>query len=194
MTRSPFAKQSPKPNAARKNASGALPIVQLVILGIVITIFAAVFIQNLQPLVQVFFLGQKTLPIPLSGAMLIAFMTGGLIALVFNAIASWQQNLAIRRAVVAAGYGTEEKKEQVKPSNPPSSYQAERYSQEEEEDFEEDEYEEEDLEEEEEELYEEEEEDDDPDTVPYGDRKNLKSAKPNREKRDRPPLEARYIR
>lgn len=187
MTRSPFSKSQ----AARKNSASSLPIFQLVIVGIAITVLAAVFIQNLQPLVQVFFLGQKTLPIPLSVAMLAAFAVGGLIALVFNAIASWQQNLAIRRAVVAAGYRTEEKKEQVKPSSPPNSYQAERYSQEEEEDFEEDEYEEEDLEDE---FYEEEEEDDDPDTVPYGDRKNLKSAKPNREKRDRPPLDARYIR
>lgn len=195
MSRSPFDSKTP---SARKTSSGAFPIVQLLILGLGITVLAAIIIQNLQPAVQIFFLGQKTIPIPLSIAMLTAFLGGALIALVINAIASWRQNVAIRRAVVAAGYSKEEQKEQVKSSSSPNSYAKGSYQQDEEY-FEEEELEEEDeLYEEEEELEEEdelyEEEDDDPDTVPYGDRKNLKSAKPNRQKRDRPPLDARYIR
>jgi len=196
MTRSPFAAKS-QPNNSKKNA-GTLPIVPLIILGIGITVIAAVIIQNLQPVVQIFFLGQKTIPIPLSMAMLIAFVTGGFIAFVCNAIASWQQNMTIRRAIVAAGYNQETQKEQVKSTTPANNYPQDK-AQPQDEEYEddefyddEDEYDEDELEEDED-LYEEE-EDDDPDTVPYGDRKNLKSAKPNREKRDRPPLDARYIR
>jgi uncharacterized integral membrane protein len=196
MTRSPFAPKSQAQNSTKKDA-GAFPITQLIILGLGITLIAAIMIQNLQPVVQVFFLGQQTLPIPLSLAMLIAFVTGGLIAFVCNAIASWQQNITIRRAIVAAGYDKEPQKEQVKSTTSPNSYPQDKAQQQDEQYFEDDElYDEEEYDEDEledEDLYEEE-EDDDPDTVPYGDRKNLKSAKPNREKRDRPPLDARYIR
>ena len=204
MTRSTFPK-SPPP---KKNSSGAFPIAQFLILGFVIIIFAAVFVQNLQPLVQVFFLGQKTLPIPLSVTMLVAFVVGSLIAFVINTISSHQQNTAIRRAVVAAESkapeSTKELKEQVEPNNFTSNYQSpsstksqtkqvpEFVAQEQEypEEEYEDDWEDETDDWEEEEKY----EDEDPDTVPYGDRKNLKSAKPNREKRDRPPLDARYVR
>ncbi len=203
MTRSPFAPKSQAQNSTKKNV-GAFPITQLIILGLGITLIAAIMIQNLQPVVQVFFLGQKTLPIPLSLTMLIAFVTGGLIAFVCNAIASWQQNITIRRAIVAAGYDKEPQKDQVKSTTSPNSYPQDSYPQdkapqqdeqyfEDDELYDDEEYDEDELEDED--LYEEEEEeDDDPDTVPYGDRKNLKSAKPNREKRDRPPLDARYIR
>ncbi len=198
MTRSPFAPKSQSQNPKPQN-SGAFLITQLIILGLGITFIAAIMIQNLQPVVQVFFLGQKTIPIPLSMAMLIAFVTGGLIAFVCNLIASWQQNITIRRAIVAAGYDKEAQKEQVKSTTSPNSYPQDKAQQQDEQSFEGDElyddeeYDEDELEDED--LYdEEEEEDDDPDTVPYNDRKNLKSAKPRREKRDRPPLDARYIR
>lgn len=201
MTRSPFSKSS-----TRKNSSGAFPIAQFLILGTVIIIFAAVFVQNLQPLVQVFFLGQKTLPIPLSVAMLVAFVIGSLIAFVINAIASYQQNIAIRRAVAAGSQtpeSTKEVKQPLEPNNFTSNYQSPNSpnsqtktvpefrddEQEYEEEYEDD-WEDETDDWEGEEEY----EDEDPDTVPYGDRKNLKSAQPNREKRDRPPLDARYIR
>ncbi|MFM7886995.1 MAG: LapA family protein [Pseudanabaena sp.] len=198
MTRSPFAAKS-QTNKSKKDA-GTLPIVPLIILGIGIIVIAVVVIQNFQP-VQIFFLGQKTIPLPLSMAMLIAFVIGGLIAFVCNAIASWQQNIAIRRAIVAAGYDKEPQKEQIKSTASPnrnsqdqSRPQNEQYFEDDEldDELDEDEYDEDELKEEED-FYEEE-EDVDPDTVPYGDRKNLKSAKPNREKPDRSPLEARYIR
>jgi len=198
MTRSPFASKAQTNNS--KKVAGTLPILPLIILGLGITLIAAILIQNLQP-VQIFFLGQKTLPLPLSMAMLSAFVIGGVIAFICNAIASWQQNIAIRRAIVAAGYDKEPQKEQFKSTASPirnsqdqTQPQNEQYFEDDEldEEFDEDEYDEDELEEEED-FYEEE-EDEDPDTVPYGDRKNLKSAKPNREKHDRPPLEARYIR
>jgi uncharacterized integral membrane protein len=150
--------------------------VQLLGLGLAITLLAAVFVQNLQPAVQIFFLGQKTVEIPLSVAMLVAFVGGGILTFVINAIASWRQNLLIRRAVIASGVG-KDTKEQVKAE---SSQAKEEFVEEEEE--------------EEEEEYEEEYEDDDPDTVPYGNRRNLKSKSSNQAKRDRPPLDAKFIK
>ena len=179
MTRSRFSQTT---NATNKRSSGTIAIAQLVILGLAITLLAAIFVQNLQPAVQIFFLGQKTVAIPLSVTMLVAFVGGGILAFVINAIASWQQNLLIRRAVIAAG-SAKDIKEQV---------QAEKF-QNKQEFVEEEEYEEE-YEDEEEEDYEEEDyEDDDPDTVPYGNRPNMRS-KDSQVKRDRPPLDAKFIK
>jgi len=180
MTRSRFSQTT---NSLSKNSSGAILVVKLAILAFTITILAAIFVQNLQPVVQIFFFGQQTLPTPLSVAMLVAFGVGVLIALVFNAIATWRQNLLIRRAVIAAGYN-KEPKEQVKAEK--SQSKDEFF----EDDYKDNEYDEEEYEEEEDE---EEYEDDDPDTVPYGDRLNLKSKQTNQTKRDRPPLDAKYI-
>jgi hypothetical protein len=143
-----------------------------------ITLLAAIFVQNLQPAVQIFFLGQKTIAIPLSVTMLAAFVGGGFLAFVINAIASWRHNLLIRRAVIASGSG-QEKQEQVKATQ--SQYKEEFVEDEEEFD-------------EEEEEYDEEYEDDDPDTVPYGDRPNMKSKNSRQVKRDRPPLDAKFIK
>ncbi len=208
-----------------KNSSANLPIIQLVIMAIAITIMAAILVQNLQPLVQIFFLGQKTLPIPLSVAMLVAFGIGGGIALTINAIASWRQNVAIGRAVAArfddssteAKFPSPERDQGAAKPNPQSFYQDSQTSSQNtaknnsqsipqnntqddlqdelddwEEDLEDEIYEDEEfLEDElEDEIY----EDEDPDTVPYGDLQKLKSANPKRQKRDRPPLDARYIR
>lgn len=180
MTRSRFSQTA---NAVNKKSSGAIAVTQLVILGIVITLLAAIFVQNLQPAVQIFFLGQKTIAIPLSVAMLAAFVGGGFLAFVINAIASWRHNLLIRRAVIASG-SSQEKQEQVKAN--PSQYKEEFVEDEEEFD-----------EEEEEEEYDDEEEEyenDDPDTVPYGDRPNMKSKNSRQAKRDRPPLDAKFIK
>ncbi|GBO51938.1 hypothetical protein APA_3519 [Pseudanabaena sp. lw0831] len=179
MTRSRFSQTT---NAANKKSSGLLAIVQLLILGLAITLLAAVFVQNLQPAVQIFFLGQKTVEIPLSVAMLAAFVGGGFIAFVINAIASWRQNSLIRRAVIASG-SANDTREQVN---------AEKFQPKEEfvsDDYGEEEYEEEEYEEEEEEY-----ENDDPDTVPYGNRPNMKSKNSNQIKRDRPPLDAKFIK
>ncbi len=180
MTRSRF---SQPVNAANKKSSSTIAIVQILILGLAITLLAAVFVQNLQPAVQIFFLGQKTVEIPLSVTMLVAFVGGGILAFVINAIASWRHNLLIRRAVIASGSG-KDTKEQVKAEK---SQTKEEFV---EDDYEEEEYEEEDEEEDEEEEY----EDDDPDTVPYGNRRNLKSKSSNQVKRDRPPLDAKFIK
>ncbi|MEA5486164.1 MULTISPECIES: LapA family protein [Pseudanabaena] len=183
MTRSRFSETA---NAVNKKSSGAIMIAQLVVLGITITLLAAIFVQNLQPAVQIFFLGQKTIAIPLSFAMLAAFVGGGFLAFVINAIASWRHNLLIRRAVIASGSG-KESKEQVKAN--PSQYKEEIV----EDDYEDEEYEEEE-EEYEDDDEEEEYEDDDPDTVPYGDRPNMKSKNSRQVKRDRPPLDAKFIK
>jgi uncharacterized integral membrane protein len=178
MTRSRFSQPVNTPN---KKSSSAIAIVQLVILGIAITILAALFVQNLQPTVQIFFLGQKTIAISLSVAMLVAFVGGGILAFLINAIASWRQNLLIRRAVIAAGYGNDPNK-QVK---------AEKFQSKEE--FVDDSAEEYEDDEEYEEDDDEEYADNDPDTVPYGDRPNIKSQS-NQTKRDRPPLDAKFIK
>ena len=178
MTRSRFSQTT---NAANRKSSSTILILQLVSIGLAITLLAAVFVQNLQPAVQISFLGQKTIEIPLSVAMLVAFVGGGILAFVFNAIASWRQNLLIRRAVIASGSG-KDPKEQDK---------AEKFQSEEEFEEEEEEYEdEEEYEEEDEEEY----EDNDPDTVPYGNRSNMKSKDSRQVKRDRPPLDAKFIK
>jgi uncharacterized integral membrane protein len=178
MTRSRFSQTA---NAANKKSSGVIVIVQLVILGLAITLLAAVFVQNLQLAVQIFFLGQKTVEIPLSVAMLVAFVGGGILAFVINAIASWQQNLLIRRAVIASGSA----------KNTQEQDKAEKFQTKEE--FVEDDYENEEEEAYEEDEEEEEYEDDDPDTVPYGNRPNMRS-KDSQVKRDRPPLDAKFIK
>ena len=178
MTRSRFSQTT---NAANRKSSSTILILQLASIGIAITLLAAVFVQNLQPAVQISFLGQKTIEIPLSVAMLVAFVGGGILAFVFNAIASWRQNLLIRRAVIASGSG-KDPKEQVK---------AEKFQSKEEFEEEEEEYEdEEEYEEEDEEEY----EDNDPDTVPYGNRSNMKSKDSRQVKLDRPPLDAKFIK
>ena len=180
MTRSSFSQTT---NAANRKSSSTILILQLASIGLAITLLAAVFVQNLQPAVQISFLGQKTIEIPLSVAMLVAFVGGGILAFVINAIASWRHNLLIRRAVIASGSG-QEKQEQVKAN--PSQYKEEFV--EDEEEFEEEE-EEEEYEDDDEEY-----EDDDPDTVPYGDRPNMKSKNSRQVKRDRPPLDAKFIK
>ena len=169
MTRSRF----PQPaNSSGKSSSRVISVLQLFVLGLSITILAAIFVQNLQPTVQIFFLGKKALFIPLSVAMFVAFISGGFLAFVFNAIATWQHNLAIRRAVVAAGYGNEQvtrENAEVKEYDDDSEFEEEyddAYG----------EY-----------------KDEDPDTVPYGDRQSLKSKDTNQAKRDHPPLDAKYI-
>ena len=182
MTRSRFS----QPVNSGKKSTGAFPILQLLILGVSITVLAAIFVQNLQPAVEIVFFGQKTLPIPLSVAMLIALVGGGLLALGFNAIATWRQNWAIRRAVVAAGASNT-------PPNPENmSNNSQNNISNDSEDEEIDDWDEDWDDNEDEDL------DEDPDTVPYGDRIKMKSAstKPTRDKpiRDqRPPLDAKYI-
>jgi uncharacterized integral membrane protein len=174
MTQSRFSK-TPKPT--NKKSSSA--IAQFIILGLSITILAAIVVQNLQPAVQIFFLGQKTIAVPLSVAMLAAFIGGGILALVINAIASWRHNQLVRRAIVAAG-SDKDPQEQVK---------AEKFQAKETfvDDDISDEDDEDDEDEGEEETY------NDPDTVPYGDRPNMKAQGSNA-KRDRPPLDAKFIK
>jgi uncharacterized integral membrane protein len=171
MTQSRFSKTAKPTN---KKSSGA--IAQLVILGFSITILAAILVQNLQPAVQIFFLGQKTIAIPLSVAMLAAFVGGGILALVINAIASWRHNQLVRRALTAAGSG-KDPQEQVKTEK----FQAKETFVDD--DISDEEYEDD----EDEEVY------NDPDTVPYGDRPNMKAQDSN-PKRDRPPLDAKFIK
>lgn len=174
MTRSRFSQTA---NSASKSSSGAMSIAQLVFLGLAITVLAAIFVQNLQPTVQIVFLGQKTLPIPLSWAMLAAFVGGGLLAFVINAIATWRHNQIVRRAVVAAGYGDEQVS---KPANYKSETDGDDFYDEDDWD-EDDDFDQKDI------------KNADPDTVPYGDRANLKDKNNNQLKDDRPPLDAKYV-
>jgi len=183
MTRSRFSQTA---NAANRKSSSATMIVQIVIFCLVITLLAAIFIQNLQPAVQIFFLGQKTVAIPLSVAMLVAFVGGGILAFVINAIASWRQNILIRRAVIASG-SVGNVKEQVKAPQPQRKQEFVDDSVYGDDDDDLDDLYEEDYEDEE---Y----ENDDPDTVPYGDRQNMKSNLKSKAKRDRPPLDAKFVK
>ncbi|MCY7334150.1 MAG: LapA family protein [Pseudanabaena sp. CAN_BIN31] len=170
MTQSRFSK-TPKPTNKRSSSA----IAQFIILGFSITILAAIVVQNLQPAVQIFFLGQKTIAIPLSVAMLAAFVGGGILAFLINAIASWRHNQLVRRALTAAG-SDKDPQEQVK---------AEKFQAKEtfvDDDISDEEYEDD----EDEEVY------DDPDTVPYGDRPNMKAQGSNQA--NRPPLDAKFIK
>lgn len=188
MTRSRFSNPVKSSANSSKNSTSALPILQLLILGVSITILAAIFVQNLQPAVEIVFFGQKTLPIPLSVAMLIALVGGGLLAFGFNAIATWRQNWAIRRAVVAAGTNNKSPNPENTSNNSQNNISNDAEDEDEIDDWDEDWDDDED-----EEL------DEDPDTVPYGDRAKMKSANTKstntRQVRDqRPPLDAKYIK
>lgn len=175
MTQSRFSKLGKPSN---QKTSGA--IAQFLILGLSITIIAAILVQNLQPAIQVSFLGQKTIAIPLSMAMLVAFVGGGILAFVINAIASWRHNLLVRRAIVAAGSG----KDTQGQAKAETFQTAKTFD----DDLgDEEEYEDEDYEEYEDEIY------NDPDTVPYGDRPNMKS-QGFKAKSDRHPLDAKFIK
>ena len=175
MTRSRFSQTA---NSVSKSSSGMISIAQLVFLGLAITVLAAIFVQNLQPTVQIFFLGQKTLPIPLSWAMLAALVGVGLLAFVINAIATWRHNQAVRRALVAAGYSDEQ-------ASKPANYKSET----DEDDF----YDDEDDWDEDDDFDQKDSKNADPDTVPYGDRANLKNKNNNPIKDARPPLDAKYV-
>jgi uncharacterized integral membrane protein len=158
------------------------------ILGVSITVLAAIFVQNLQPAVEIVFFGQKTLPIPLSVAMLIALVGGGLLAFGFNAIATWRQNWAIRRAVVAAGTNNKSPNPENTSNDSQNNISNDAEDEDEIDDWDEDWDDDEDKE-----L------DEDPDTVPYGDRAkmkstNTKSASTRQVRDQRPPLDAKYIK
>jgi uncharacterized integral membrane protein len=65
------------------------PIARLILLAVAIACIAAILVQNLQPLVTVYFLGRSTIPIPLSLAILAAFLSGAISAAIANSISSW---------------------------------------------------------------------------------------------------------
>ena len=198
-------------NTSNRKQSGAVVLAQILILGITIAILAAIFVQNLQPTIQIFFLGQKSIFIPLSLAMFAAFALGSITALIINAIATWRQNLLVRRVVIAADDNGQKDKPEKKPNPPSANYtnvpkdkkqdkredkKQENYLEDdwETEEYEDDEYEDigGDFEDDDEYV------DNDPDTVPYGDLLKRKSdSKTNNSqeiKRDRPPLDAKFIR
>ncbi len=64
-------------------------VISLVIWGTAIACTLVILFQNLQPLVTIYFLGKFTIPIPLSLAILAAFIIGGLGAFVVNQISFW---------------------------------------------------------------------------------------------------------
>lgn len=64
-------------------------VISLVFWGVAIACTLIIVFQNLQPLVTVYFLGQFTIPIPLSLAVLAAFLIGGLSAFMINLISFW---------------------------------------------------------------------------------------------------------
>ncbi|PLS69673.1 MAG: hypothetical protein CV045_00950, partial [Cyanobacteria bacterium M5B4] len=64
--------------------SPALVLVVVLVLSIVILLA-----QNLGTVVQISFLGFSTLPLPLSLAMVFAFLSGGISAALWNQLAFW---------------------------------------------------------------------------------------------------------
>jgi uncharacterized integral membrane protein len=83
----------------RPENSDRPPIAQLIVLTVAIVCAAAILLQNLQPLVKVYFLGQATVPMPFSLAMLAAFLSGALAAAIANSIAN---AIGRRNSVTAA--------------------------------------------------------------------------------------------
>jgi uncharacterized integral membrane protein len=65
------------------------PVISLIVWGVAIACMLIMLFQNLQPLVTVYFLGQFTIPIPLSLAVFGAFLIGGLSAFIINLISFW---------------------------------------------------------------------------------------------------------
>jgi uncharacterized integral membrane protein len=111
------------------------PIARLILLAVAITCIAAILLQNLQPLVTVYFLGRSTIPIPLSLAIFTAFLSGAISAAIANSISSW---LSRRNADEADSETNNKdtapketrrsqvKDEEVKDSNPYSRSQSDR--------------------------------------------------------------------
>jgi len=66
-----------------------ISLVSLIFGGTAIACTLILLFQNLQPLVTVYFLGQFTIPIPLSLAVLAAFLIGGICAFIINLISFW---------------------------------------------------------------------------------------------------------
>jgi uncharacterized integral membrane protein len=69
--------------------TSVISLVSLIFGGVAIACTLILLFQNLQPLVTVYFLGQFTIPIPLSLAVLAAFLIGGLSAFIINLISFW---------------------------------------------------------------------------------------------------------
>jgi uncharacterized integral membrane protein len=65
------------------------PIARLILVAVAIACIAAILLQNLQPLVTVYFLGRSTIPIPVSLAIFAAFLSGAITAAITNSIANW---------------------------------------------------------------------------------------------------------
>ncbi len=72
-----------------ENSSQPIPIARLILVAVAIACIAAILFQNLQPLVSIYFLGRSTIPIPLSLAILAAFLSGAISAAIANSIANW---------------------------------------------------------------------------------------------------------
>jgi uncharacterized integral membrane protein len=72
----------------RPENSDLPPITQLIAVTVAIICIAAILLQNLQPLVTIYFLGQATIPIPLSVAILAAFLCGAIVAAIANSVAN----------------------------------------------------------------------------------------------------------
>jgi hypothetical protein len=66
-----------------------ISLVSLIFGGVAIACILIILFQNLQPLVTVYFLGQFTIPIPLSLAVFGAFLIGGFSAFIINLISFW---------------------------------------------------------------------------------------------------------
>jgi hypothetical protein len=65
------------------------PSFRLVLGGLAIACGLIILFQNLQPLVTIAFLGRSTIPIPLSFAVLGAFVTGAIAAFIINLVVFW---------------------------------------------------------------------------------------------------------
>ncbi len=76
-------------NNEPENFDRPILIAPLILLIVAIACIAAILLQNLQPLVTVYFLGRATIPIPLSLTILAAFVSGAIFAAIANSITNW---------------------------------------------------------------------------------------------------------
>ncbi len=96
----------------------SLPVGRLIVWGLAIAFALTILLQNLEPLVVLYFLGRRTIPIPLSFAILVAFVSGAIAALIFNFIAFWRRRR--RDRTISELYEEEEIiKQKGNPQTPP---------------------------------------------------------------------------
>jgi uncharacterized integral membrane protein len=83
------------------NQTNKLPLSIAIILLAIAILLIILLIQNWQPAIVVYFLGQKSYAVPLSLTMLIALIGGGVVAMVINLLINPFKNIEQKERVAA---------------------------------------------------------------------------------------------